>query len=91
MELYPILYHLFVRPKWFPKSYTLYINNVIKSKFDFHNKMVLDFGSGIGTSCSMFNPANYLGVDCDSNRIRYVKRLYPEYSLVSYKESVYLY
>lgn len=76
MELSPRLYHWVVRPKLFTK---LYINNVLKTNFDFSTRNVLDFGCGIGTSCSIFNPNYYLGVDLDSKRIDYAKQLYPTY------------
>lgn len=79
MELSPRLYHWFVRPQWFTK---LYINNTIKSllvDFDFHDKIVLDFGCGIGSSSFMFNPNNYIGIDYDFKRIDYARHLYPNY------------
>lgn len=77
MELSPRIYHWFIRPSWFRE---FYIDNIIKSKFDFCGKTVLDFGSGTGTSSTMFDPVNYHGVDCDPKRIQYAKRLQPEYS-----------
>lgn len=76
MELSPILYHCFVRPRWLTK---LYIDNIIKSNFDFYNKTVLDFGCGIGSSSSMFTPTNYLGIDPDPKRVDYARHLYPEH------------
>lgn len=76
MELSPRLYHWFVRPKLFTK---LYINNVLQTSFDFKNKNVLDFGCGIGSSCSIFEPSHYLGIDPDWKRVEYAKRLYPNY------------
>lgn len=77
MEISPKLYHLFVRPKWFSK---IYIGNIISSNFNFNDKIVLDFGCGIGSSCFMFDSSSYLGIDCDSKRINYAKRLYPDYN-----------
>lgn len=77
MELPPILYHWFVRPKWF---FDIYIGNIITTNFSFDNKTVLDFGCGVGSSCFMLNPSNYIGIDCDSRRIDYAKRLYPDYN-----------
>lgn len=76
MELSPRLYHWFVRPRLFTK---LYINNVFQTGFDFSNMRILDFGCGIGTSSSIFNPNYYLGIDPDCKRIEYAKRLYPTY------------
>ncbi|SJZ40397.1 class I SAM-dependent methyltransferase [Selenihalanaerobacter shriftii] len=83
MKLSPKLYHWFVRPTWLSN---LYINNVIKRNFNIQNKSVLDFGCGIGSSCSMFSPNNYLGVDLDQNRIKYARHLYPQYNFHVLKE-----
>lgn len=76
MELSPGLYHWIVRPKWF---FNACIGNMISSNFDLDNKKVLDFGCGVGSSCFMLNPVDYLGVDCDRKRIQYAKRLHPSY------------
>lgn len=77
MELTLRLYHWFIRPR----SITdLYINKFISQKFDLENKRVLDFGCGIGSSSYIFSPADYLGMDPDSKRIAYAKRLYPSYN-----------
>ena len=76
MELSPQLYHHIVRPKWFTK---LYIGNIINRELHPVDKIVLDFGSGTGSSCSIFEPENYLGVDIDLYRVDYAKRLYPDY------------
>ena len=76
MELSPRLYHWFVRPRFFTK---LYIINVLQTGFDFSNMRVLDFGCGIGTNSSIFNPNYYFGIDPDCKRVEYAKRLYPTY------------
>ncbi|MDK2919280.1 MAG: hypothetical protein PWQ37_2013 [Candidatus Petromonas sp.] len=79
MELSPKLYHWLVRPKWYT---TRYMSNTLKSllsDFDFNNKKVLDFGCGIGSNSLLFNPNCYIGIDCDSRRINYAKRLYTDY------------
>jgi 2-polyprenyl-3-methyl-5-hydroxy-6-metoxy-1,4-benzoquinol methylase len=76
MELSPRLYHWFVRPRLFTN---LYINSVLQTGFDFSNSQVLDFGCGIGSSSSIFNPHCYLGVDPDDKRVNYAKQLYPAY------------
>jgi SAM-dependent methyltransferase len=79
MELTPRLYHWFVRPDWFTKILNSKIEGIIKSKYDFHNKAILDFGSGIGTSCTIFAPQDYIGLDCDLRRVCYARRLYSGY------------
>ncbi|GIM29542.1 hypothetical protein CPJCM30710_22080 [Clostridium polyendosporum] len=76
LKLSPKLYRTFIRPKWFTN---LFINNMIKKEFNFTNKSVLDFGCGVGCSCSIFEPIRYLGIDCDMNRIVYARRLNPNY------------
>lgn len=83
MELSPRLYHYLVRPKWLT---TLYIDNIVKERFDLNNKKILDFGCGVGTCSSMFSPDNYLGVDPDSRRIDYARRLYPKHTFLVLKE-----
>lgn len=80
MELSPRLYRLLVRPPLFNK---LYVNKRIKSllsPFDFHNKVVLDFGCGIGSNSFMFQPEYYIGIDCNDKRINYAKYLHKDYS-----------
>lgn len=77
MNLTPRLYKCFVRPNLFTNKY---INNIIRNSFDFHNKKILDFGSGIGTSSSIFTPSNYLGIDIDPKRIDYAKKIFPKYN-----------
>lgn len=85
MELSPKMYHWFVRPKWFTNRY----NSTFKSllgNLNFENKRVLDFGCGIGSSSCIFNPKDYIGIDCDDRRISYARRLYPDYRFESLKE-----
>lgn len=77
MELSPRLYNWLVRPSWFMD---LYINNTLQNEFDFNNKKVLDFGCGIGSSCSFFDQDDYLGIDCDPRRIHYAKNLHSTHS-----------
>jgi ubiquinone/menaquinone biosynthesis C-methylase UbiE len=77
MRLSPKLYHYLIRPKWLTK---FYIDDVILSYFNFNNKLVLDFGCGIGSGSSMVRPDGYLGVDPDPERISYAKSLYPEHN-----------
>ncbi|RQW13877.1 class I SAM-dependent methyltransferase [Paenibacillus rhizophilus] len=48
-------------------------------RFAFNDKIVLDFGSGTGANCSMFQPIHYLGIDPDAKRIHYARRSYPNY------------
>ncbi|MFC4597785.1 class I SAM-dependent methyltransferase [Cohnella hongkongensis] len=71
-----MLYHWFVRPKWFTKKY---IHDHITSQFSFDNQSVLDFGCGTGANCRMSPAASYLGIDPDSRRIRFASRLFPDY------------
>lgn len=77
MELSPKLYHIFVRPKWFAN---LLIKNAVSNNFSFESKNVLDFGCGIGSNTPLFPPSNYIGIDNDLKRIKYAKRLYPDYT-----------
>ncbi|MFZ5968655.1 MAG: class I SAM-dependent methyltransferase [Bacillota bacterium] len=79
MELSPKLYHYFVRPQWFTNAF---INRRMKgllADYNFENSMVLDFGCGIGSNCTLFQPDNYVGIDCDQNRIHYAQRLFANY------------
>lgn len=76
MQLTPRIYHSLIRPKWFTK---LYIQNLIQQHFNFSNKNVLDFGAGTGANCTLCKPEYYFGIDADSNRIEYAKRLYNQY------------
>lgn len=52
---------------------------------DFSNKNVLDFGCGVGSSSCLFEPTAYIGVDCDNRRIKYAKKLYPDYNFITIK------
>lgn len=76
MEFSPRMYHWFIRPKWVTKKY---IHDNITRYFDFGNKTVLDFGSGTGANCCMFTPDQYHGIDPDSGRIEYARRLYSKH------------
>ncbi|MBH1942383.1 class I SAM-dependent methyltransferase [Mobilitalea sibirica] len=80
MELSPKLYRIIVRPKWFNHSL---LNHTFLTCFDFSDKTVLDFGCGIGTSSIIFPKDNYIGVDCDSSRIKYARRLYPNNKFIT--------
>lgn len=77
MELSPKLYRWLVRPNWFSRKY---IGNYLNSNYCFKDRNVLDFGCGIGTNCTIFEPNSYLGVDCDLERIDYACRWYPGYN-----------
>ncbi|WHH59467.1 class I SAM-dependent methyltransferase [Petroclostridium sp. X23] len=77
MELSPRIYDWFVRPKWFTE---VYINNKVLKEFDFSNKKILDFGCGVGSSCTMFTPNNYLGMDVDADRVKYAAHVHPGYN-----------
>ena len=77
MELSPRLYHWFVRPDILNN---LYIKRVLGRYFNFTDKKVLDFGSGIGSASSLCSKANYTGLDPDSRRITYARRLNPGYN-----------
>lgn len=76
MQLSPRIYHSFIRPKWITK---IYIQNNVQQHFDFKNKKVLDFGAGTGANCTLCSPAYYLGIDPDSSRIDFAKRMYNQY------------
>ena len=77
MELSPRLYHWFVRPNFLNN---LYIKRVLGRYFNFSNKNILDFGSGIGSASSLCSKAHYTGVDPDSRRIAYARCLNPGYN-----------
>lgn len=76
MQLSPRIYHSLVRPKWFTK---VYIQNKIQQHFDFAGKKVLDFGAGTGANCTLCCPDHYFGIDPDSRRINFARRLYAPY------------
>lgn len=80
MELLPAVYRFIIRPSWFTKHY---IKSLILNEFDFHNRFVLEFGSGVGTNSKMFAPHQYLGVDCDIKRIEYASRLFHEHDFAT--------
>lgn len=76
MQLSPRIYHSFIRPKWTTK---IYIQKNIQNHFDFTDKKVLDFGAGTGANCTLCSPAHYFGIDPDSHRINFAKRMYAQY------------
>lgn len=77
MELSPRIYNWLVRPGWYNKKFT---KKVLKNKYIFDDKMILDFGCGIGSNCFLFKPGNYLGVDINKRRIEYAKYINPRYN-----------
>ncbi len=79
MELSPRLYHYFVRPKWFTKRYIKNKLNYMLSDYDFKDKVVVDFGCGIGSNSVIFNSKKYIGLDCDKRRIDYAKNMFSDY------------
>lgn len=85
MELRPDLYRFFIRPGWFTRRY---ISSAICGKFDFNDKFVLEFGSGVGTNSQVFHPSYYLGADCDGKRVSYASKLFPKYSFITIKGSL---
>lgn len=76
MQLSPRIYHSLIRPKWLTK---LYIQNHIQQHFNFSDKKVLDFGAGTGANCTLSTPEHYFGIDPDSHRIEFAKRLNNDY------------
>ncbi len=80
MELMPAVYRFMIRPSWFTKHY---IKPLMLKEFDFSNKFVLEFGCGVGTNSKMFRPHQYLGVDCDTKRIKYASRLFHHYDFAT--------
>ena len=76
LQLSPRIYHSLIRPKWLTK---LYIQNHIQQHFIFSDKKVLDFGAGTGANCTLCTPEHYFGIDPDSHRIEFAKRLYNQY------------
>jgi ubiquinone/menaquinone biosynthesis C-methylase UbiE len=84
MELSPSLYHLFVRPNWFNNNF---IKTIISKNINFKNKSVLDFGCGIGSTCFIFKPKNYLGIDLNEDRIKYARKKYVNYKFDTFKNN----
>jgi ubiquinone/menaquinone biosynthesis C-methylase UbiE len=82
LQLSPRIYHTLIRPKWFTK---LYIQNHIQKHFNFTDKKVLDFGAGTGANCTLCRPDHYFGIDPDSYRIEFAKRLYNDYRFETFK------
>ncbi|MFJ5760333.1 class I SAM-dependent methyltransferase [Neobacillus sp. NPDC093182] len=82
MQLSPRIYHSLIRPKWLTK---IYIQNNIEQHFNFTDKKVLDFGAGTGANCTLCSPDYYFGIDPDSYRIEYAKRLYTQYRFEAFK------
>jgi ubiquinone/menaquinone biosynthesis C-methylase UbiE len=76
LQLSPRIYHSIIRPNWTTKRY---IHNHIQQHFNFKEKSILDFGAGTGANCTLCSPTHYFGVDPDSHRINFAKRMYPEY------------
>ena len=83
MELSPKLYHWFVRPRWFNRFYMEHTVKPLLEQFDFRGKNILDFGCGVGTSSYLFDPARYIGVDCDDKRVEYAKKIFKNYKFYS--------
>lgn len=77
MHLSPYWYEKIIRPRFFVVKY---IQTVLETSFDFHNKKVLDFGCGTGSNSFIFDPEYYLGVDIDTERIDLARQLHPRYS-----------
>lgn len=44
--------------------------------------MVLDFGCGTGANCGMSHVDRYCGIDLDSKRIQFAKRLFPHHTFM---------
>ncbi len=72
-----MLYHRLIRPNWFLNRY---IYDILEGSFDFENKKVIDFGCGVGSSTALFSPSSYLGLDCDSRRVAYARKIHPKYN-----------
>lgn len=81
VQLSPKIYHSLVRPKWFTK---IYIQNNIQRHFDLTGQKVLDFGAGTGANCTLCSPDYYVGIDPDTNRIDFAKRLYAAYQFEAF-------
>ena len=87
MELSPKHYYWLVRPQWFSKLYMDKLTGSLLNDFDFKTKKVLDFGCGIGTNSWIFQPQNYIGIDCDSKRISWANKMYEDYNFIAVKKS----
>lgn len=85
MELTPALYHWFVRPSWLIRRYNEKTLKSILQDYDLSEKKVLDFGCGIGSNSHIFEPNNYKGIDINSNRINYAKKINKNYDFYSLK------
>ena len=83
LQLSPRLYHRIVRPKWLTEHY---IYRHVRRHFALDGRYVLDFGSGTGANCRLFAPTHYLGVDPDTERIEYARRMYPGYAFQVMRE-----
>jgi len=86
MHCSPFIYHIFCRPKIATKFYKWYLSRKIKILSNTANKKVLDFCCGTGNNSFFFNSSFYLGVDIDSERINFAKKLYPEYSFLTIED-----
>lgn len=73
----PYLYHWFVRPQLFTKKY---IHQPLQQTFQFEGRKVLDFGSGTGANCTMFEPEHYIGMEPDGDRVAFSQKRYPQHT-----------
>src|SRR3989338_5017700 len=80
MHCSPLIYNMFAHPKIATKFYKRYIFRKFRNFSDVLNKSVLDFGCGTGNNCFLFNPRLYLGIDIDSERVNFAKKLHPSYA-----------
>ncbi|MFP4698441.1 MAG: class I SAM-dependent methyltransferase [Eubacteriales bacterium] len=84
MQLSPEIYHKLIRPKWFVKNY---LENTINNYFDFNDKIVIDFGCGVGSLTPLFKSKHYIGLDCDAKRVSYARHLNPNHSFYTIKDN----
>lgn len=77
----PSLYHWFIRPKWSTRKY---IHNPLAKHFNLTDQNVLDFGSGTGANCSLFEPTRYVGIDPDEERVQYAAKRYPTHRFLPF-------
>ncbi|WP_028777469.1 class I SAM-dependent methyltransferase [Shimazuella kribbensis] len=75
-EISPVLYQWMVRPNWVTKKY---IHDRLKTKFQFEQHTVLDFGSGTGSNCTIFTPEGYIGIEPCNKRVRYSRQKFKDY------------